>query len=240
MKKHKKPRILICTPHNEVKNYCIEDFLRKVTNLSYTNYDILFADNSKTHDNTRKLMKSGINCVHVKPKLKDNQQYIADSQELLRDAVLRGKYDYMLMLESDVFPPVDIIERLLMHKKNIVGASYFIDHGHDSHLMLQQMEESGEFLRHTMNVKNGYDILHADGKLKKVYACGFGCLLVHKSILKKMKFRWNKGADAHSDSFFFADLDAGRIPVYLDTAILCEHRNESWATRVDALQVPLS
>ncbi len=238
MKKPRKfPRILVCTPHNDVKNYCFDDFLSLVTNLTYKNYDVLIADNSKDNRNAKRIMKAGANSVHVKPRDRDNQQYIADSQEYLRDAVLRGKYDYMLMLESDVFPPLDIIERLLMHRKKVVGASYFIDRGHDSHLMIQEMESSGEFIRHTVNITNPHDIHYADGTLRKVYACGFGCLLIHKSVLKEIKFRWTKGVDAHSDSFLFGDLDRGKVPVFLDTAILCEHRNLSWATQL-ALQVP--
>ena len=46
---------------------------------------------------------------------------MAKSHETIRQKALKGNYDYLLHLESDVFPPIDIIERLLEKKKKIIG-----------------------------------------------------------------------------------------------------------------------
>ncbi len=230
----KKFKVLVTTPHNEVKNYCFDDFLATLTNLTYNNYDILIADNSKTHDNKKKLTQMNIPCVHIKPKMKSNQQYIADSQEALRLEAIRGGYDYMLMLESDIFPPLDIIERLLMHQKQVVGATYFIGEGSQSHLMIQDIEQRGNLVRETINIDGGFDFVRMNGKLQKVYNIGFGCLMLHKSVFEKINFHCQRGIGAHSDTFFYVDLNSAKIPVFLDTSILCRHENQSWATRLDA------
>ena len=237
-RKLKKFKILIGTPMNEVKNYCFDDFISRVSNLTYDNYDVLIADNSGSRKNMKRIMKAGINCIHIKPKLKANQAYITESHEALRLEALRGGYDFLLHLESDIIPPHDIIERLLIHQKQVTAATYFINEGHNSHLMIQEIEKSGDTVRHTVNIDSGFDILEVDGKLKKVYAEGLGCMLIHKTVLEKVKFRWENGADAHADSFFAADLNHLKIPIYLDSSLILEHRNSSWITNLDAYQLP--
>lgn len=226
-------KVLVVTPHNEVKNYCFDKWLDRVTNLTYPNYDILIADNSPSNKNKKKIMKAGVSCIHIKPKNKANQKYIAESHDALRNYALIKGYDFILHLESDVFPPHDIIERLLVHRKTVVSAMYFIDFGDKSHLMLQGIENIGGTLKFTTNIEEGHDIQYVDGQLKEVYACGLGCMLIHRSILEKIKFRWEEGAFAHPDSFFAADLKTLGIKQYLDTSILCHHENSSWATITD-------
>jgi len=234
----KKFKVLVGCPHSDIKNYALDDYLSMITKLTYSNYDVLIVDNSKDNKNTVKIRKSGIPCLHVKPKHKSNQAYIAESQELLRLAAIKGGYDFLIFIESDIRVQSDIIERLLSHQKQVVSAPYFINHGHESHIMLQQIEKNGDAVRFTLNEDNGYDILSIDGKLKKVYACGFGCIAIHKSVLEKIKFRWVEGADTHADSIFAADLNYMQIPMYLDTQILCDHLNSNWSEVTDAALIP--
>jgi cellulose synthase/poly-beta-1,6-N-acetylglucosamine synthase-like glycosyltransferase len=239
-RKLKKFKVLVGCPHSDIKNYGLDDYLAMITNLTYDKkyYDVLIVDNSKDNKNTQMIRKAGVDCLHVKPKHKSNQAYIAESQEMLRQAAIKGGYDYLIMIESDIRVPFDIIERLLSHQKQVVSAPYFINHGHESHLMLQQIEQTGDTVRFTLNEDNGFDILQVDGKLKKVYACGFGCIAIHKTVLEKVKFRWEEGADTHSDSIFAADLNYMGIPMYLDTQLLCDHLNSNWSEVTDAALIP--
>ncbi len=234
----KKFSVLVGTPHHEVKNYALDTYLPRVTNLTYPNYNILVADNSPTRKNYKMLSKQGIECVYVKPKAKTNQQYIAESHEALRLEAIRRGVDFLLHYESDEIPPHDIIERLMVHQLPVVSAMYFIDEGHYSHLMLQEIEDRGDYIRDTRNIDGGEDILVVDGTVKRVYACGLGMTLIHKDVFTRIKFRWERGISAHPDTFFAADLNALGIPQYLDTSILCEHRNTRWATVLDSIIMP--
>ncbi len=233
-RKLKKFKVLVGTPHSDLKNYCFDDFLSTISNLTYNkgDYDILIADNSKERKNAKKIMKAGIQSVFIKQKQKDIRQYIADSHEALRVAALKGGYDYLVHIESDIFVPLDIVERLLSHQKQVVAAPYFIDFGSDSHLMIQQIEKNGDIVRHTSNIGN-HDILMMDGKLKKVHSAGLGCIAIHKSVLQKINFRYMQGMEMFPDSVFAADCNAQGIGIYLDTSLLCEHRNASWSEVTD-------
>lgn len=226
-------KILVGAPHNEIKNYGFDKWMARVSNLTYPLYDILVADNSKTFLNKKKIMDAGLNAVHIKPHKKSNQQYIAESFEFLRKRTLKNGYDYLMIIETDIYPPHDIIERLLVHQKLVVSGSYFIGHGNKSHLMIQEVEETGESMRNTINYTGGQDIVFVDGTLKKVYACGTGCMLIHKSVLKQIEFKFIEGVNQHPDTFLAADLYMLGIHQFLDTSILCEHDNMKWTSVAD-------
>jgi hypothetical protein len=233
--KLKPMRILVGAPTNEIKNYCLDKYLGTITNLLYPKnlYDIMLVDNSESTNNTKKIMQMGVNCVHIKPKGKSNQKYIAESQELLRLAALKGNYDYLLMIESDVIPPLYVIHSLLSHQKQVVGGYYMTGHGSDSFPMKQLVEQDGNLIRHTLNSDSKHGILSANGKLQEVHNMGFGCVAIHKSVLQNIKFRVEDGSDSHSDSFFAADLNFLGIKQYQDTSLVCDHINSSWSEVVD-------
>jgi|SRR3989304_2111535 len=231
MKKYIKPinfRVLIGTPHADVKNYCLANYIKTVKGLSHKNYDVLVVDNSETNDNQKRIRKEGIAALWVKRKNKSTREVMCESQECLRTAALDGGYDFLLHFESDITPPFNVIERLLSHQKTVVSASYFIGEGANSHLMVQEIEKHEHGVRNTINLTNRTDMKYADGKLHEVYACGLGMTLIHKSVLKQFKFRFDKNIDAHSDTFFAHDLQLLGIKQYLDSSILCKHDNRSW------------
>jgi len=223
----KKHRVLIGTPHSDIKNYCIEDYIARVKALTYPYYDVLIVDNSESRKNYKRFLKEGLKAIYIKPKKKSINNILAESHEAIRQYALLNKYDYLLHLESDLIPPPDVIERLMIHNLPIVSAMYMINFGTDSHLMSQKIEGFGE-LRETINVKDGSDLLMVDGTLKKSFACGLGCILIHKNILNKFEFRYEKGINLAPDSLFSLDTDGMGIPKFIDTSILCIHNNSEW------------
>lgn len=239
-KKLKPQKILVGCPTSEAKSYCEEEYLATITNLMYPKelYDILIIDNSRTGKNAKRINKLGIPCRHVNPIGKTNQQYIAESQEVLREYALEKGYDILVMIESDVIPPLYCITSLLSHQKPVVCGSYFIGHGVDSYPMRQLVESDGNQERYTINSDGMHSINDFDGKLKEVQNGGFGCIAIHKSVLKQIKFRAEKGADSHSDSYFGADLAQLGIKQYQDTSLFCKHLNSNWNIVLDAYVIP--
>jgi GT2 family glycosyltransferase len=190
-------------------------------------YDVFVADNSSTKKNTKMLRRNGINADWIRPKQKSNIAYMAESHELCRREMIRGKYDYMLHWETDIEAPPNIIEQLLSHKKRVVSAVYPIDFGAKSKLLLQFAEERSKDMALTTNAEQG-DMLFIDGKVKKVFASGLGCILIKRSVLRKIKFRWEKGVFVHPDTLFAYDLFNLGIPIHADTSLILKHRNSEW------------
>jgi len=221
-------RILIGIPTAESKNYCYPELRDKLRKLTYKPHDILFADNSPSgHNNKKMFIKDGFNAIYVKPKNKPIQLVLAETHEEIRQHFLRGKWTHLLHLESDIMPCSDLIERLLIHNKQIVSASYMINNGIDSALMCQQLEAHGD-IRETANIKDGADLNMMDGKLHEVFACGLGASLIRRDVLEQIPFRWVSPAIVFPDSFFAYDCDNLGIKKYIDTGLLLDHKNSNW------------
>jgi hypothetical protein len=227
-------KVLISSPTADVKDYCFDSWIKNVSNFTYENSEIFICDNSITRDYFIELKKryshlgERFNVARVTPS-QFNLSYkhiLAKSHDKCRVYALENDFDYLLHLETDVFPPIDVIERLLDAKQKVIGALYHIELGGRSTLMIQQIEDFGDELRETYNLDET-DISFVDGEVKKVFSCGLGCVLIHRSVLEEVNFRYEEGSPVHPDSFYFADLDAKRIPVYVDTSIYCKHDNQT-------------
>lgn len=225
-------KILIACPTADLKDYCFEDWIDNISKLTYKNFDLLLVDNSEYRDYYVELKKRLANFPFVSVERVSPQQYpdfkfaLAKSHDICRQKAIDGKYEYLLHLESDIFPPINVIEELIQSRKKVVGAMYHIELGERSSLMIQKLEDFGEAHRETFNLEET-DLDFVDGTVKRVFSCGLGCVLIHKSVLKQFVFRTEVDSPVHPDSFFYADLDAKGINAYVNTSILCEHKNHS-------------
>lgn len=224
----KKPKVLIGTPTAQIKDYCWNEFSERVDQLTYKKSAFYLVDNSLSRKYHKKIRKQRVDVGFVKRKSKSNIQYICESHNMIRDYALKHNFDYLLHLESDVIPPIDVIERLLSHNKAVVSAPYHINFGDRSQLMLVEQEPNTiDFLEtEMMSIEDGF--LFLDGTLKKIHNGGLGCTLIHKSVLEQIPFRYMDGYHAHPDTFFAIDLAVKKIDFHVDTSIMCEHRNSEW------------
>lgn len=228
-KKLKKFKVLVGTPHADVKNYCLPDYIMSINLLTYKNKKVMVVDNSATNKNKKLIEQLGVDAVHIKRGNKSTRQLMAESSNYLRDITLKGNYDFLLHFEGDIIPPINVIERLLSHQLQVVSATYHIGFGSNSHLMIQEKEKAGLMELRTSNVAAGGDGKYMDGKLHEVHACGLGMTLIHRSVLEKIEFRWDPNVDMHPDTFFAVDLLYAGIKQYVDTSILCKHNNSDWS-----------
>ncbi len=220
-------KVLVGTPHADVKNYCLNNYINSVKSLSYKNKNVLVVDNSIRNKNAKLIQRMGVDAVHIKRKNKSTRQVLAESMEYLRTTALDKGYDWLLVFESDLIPPMDVIERLLSHQLPVISACYHIGLGENSHLMIQE-REMGVVEPKTINMTAGADGKYMDGKLHEVHAAGLGMTLIHRDILKQIEFKFDPAIDAHPDTFFAADLAMKGIKQYVDSSILCHHDNRSW------------
>lgn len=225
------PKVLLAAPTSHAKNYCFWDWLINIKTFTYPNLDILLVDNSPGKEYFEYLKKSGVRTMHVNPGNRATQEFITESQNLIRDVVLEEGYDYLFSLESDVFPTVrDIVERLMDNDVEMVTAPYMIGQGKDSGLLIGYQVESFVQKNALFGVilPANYGFYMMDGSLKAVNQPGIGCTLIRRDILEQLKFRCEKGQAAHSDSYFYTDLWYLGITAYMDTGLYCHHQNADW------------
>ena len=225
--KHNFPKVLICAPTYDGKNYTLKQWAERVKRLSYPNYEVFLADNSETDDNSKMLEQLGFTSLFVPKNKKGNEFTLRDSHNACRDYFLSGDFQFMLHLETDVIPPIDVIERLLHGKRQIIGGTYEIQHGFERKAMVQTDEALSKFKHNDRAITylNNLEPLFFDGTIKEVYHCGLGCLLIHRDVIEMIEF---EAIDVHPDTLFAQRCYENNLPIFIDTQIVCEHNNQNW------------
>jgi hypothetical protein len=153
---------------------------------------------------------------------------MAMSHNDCRKYALHNKYDFLLHLESDVFPPKDVIQELLFTKKKFVNALYYSDEGKYRRPMIQMHLDVAPNYGSSLWLNTINEPQFITGETIRVALAGLGCALISCDILKKIEFRYEKGVDKHPDTFFAEDCERFNIPIFLNTSVVCEHRNQNW------------
>jgi GT2 family glycosyltransferase len=224
----KYPKVLVGCPTSEHKEYCLKEYAEAVKNLSYPNYDILLVDNSKDNEYYERIKSMGIKVKRTKYTKKARDRII-EGRNLLRKKVLDEGYDYFLSLEQDVIPPNDVIERLLRYNKQVTAGVYFlVNPFKDEHRIRSSIWANYNPKTKMMyRVKNEYILQNP--KLMEVSASGLGCILIHRDVLNKIRFRYDKETEGFDDVFFAKDLRKNRIKIYADLSVICKHLVKNWS-----------
>jgi len=234
--KYKLPKVLIAIPTYDAKNYCLDAFFDNVRNFSYPKnlIEIYVADNSKTNENALMIRDK----YKVKTFWKDYTNVplmdkLADSHNQLRRYFLESDNHYMFHLESDIFPPHDIIEQLLWCRKPIVNGMYQVFDASWRTPCIRLADKSHELSHHFVFPKELGNFWHSwvDGKLKPTFVAGIGCCLMKRKVMKHFEFRTDANdSEKHPpDTYFAEDLRHANIQNWVHTGLLCFHWNkEDW------------
>tara|TARA_R110000851_G_scaffold15298_8_gene50753 strand:- start:5250 stop:6020 length:771 start_codon:yes stop_codon:yes gene_type:complete len=230
------PKILIGVPTYEGKNYCLSQFLDNIKNFSYPKdrIEIFFADNSK--DNTNALMlnkKYNIKCFWKDYSDMSMFEKMADSHNQIKRYFLDSEAQYLLHLESDVFPPKDVIEQLLWARKPVVNAMYQVFDASHRQPCIKLTNYMHEFSRVFVNHKSLDGCYHwwLEGKPQPVFIGGIGCCLMKRKVMQNFGFRHDTTLTENfpPDSYFAEDLRAKGVKNYVHTGVVCFHWNrEDW------------
>jgi len=219
-------KILIGCPTSDYHAYCLKEYIEGIKALSYPDADILLVDNSKDDKYIEEIKKYGVKAIKS-PYVESARDRIINSRNLLIDKFLEGNFLFFFSLEQDVIPPKDVIERLLAHKKKIISGVYFAEKNlteGDFHkrvllpVLYDFVEKDGRDVPDKMRFFREDEL---DGSLKEVKTAGLGCLLIHRSVLEDIKFRYEK--NGFDDVFFCQDARAKGFKIFADTSIICKH-----------------
>jgi GT2 family glycosyltransferase len=216
-------RVFVGCPTAALKEYCLQEYVDGLKALTWKDKDFLMVDNSGTPEYAEKIKKLGIPVVHDEP-LPDVKERIAHSRNILREKVLKDGYDYFLSLEQDVIPPPDIIERLLSHNKKVITGVYFTVYVMDGMQKMRPLVWKQDTENPDKIVFMNDEVKAARGKtsaLSQIAAAGVGCVLIHRSVLEKIKFR--VANNTYDDIPFWKDCAANGFERCADLAIVCRH-----------------
>ncbi len=231
------PRILISFPTSDKKDYCVDEFIQQIKSFTYPLYDIFVVDNSKDSKHVRKFWKEGIKAVH-EPLNGDFREELARHQNIIKDYFLAGDYDYLMMIESDVFTGECILEKLVsyaeVYNAGVVTATYEIDRGEPTLCLTSTVDSRLVRSEKLLERSIGYEIM-GQGVIPlrkllsdpdaKLTATGIGCTLFSRFALQDVNFRVDLSLNkrAFSDTFIFTDIASKGYEILIDSNIICKH-----------------
>jgi len=223
------PSVLVGCPTYEGYRYCLKTYADRVTSLSYPQYDVVLADNSQGNDYAHEIKLQGLEVIRGR-HLKNVYERIVESRNLLREKMLKGKYDYFLSLEQDVIPPIDIIERLIRHHKDVASGIYYKLYGVKVRGKDGVVRDKKTLLPLVFTFSNEKDKMcvcypkDVEGDhFFKIRACGLGCALISRRVLEKVKFRYDPSKSTFDDFLFCSDVIDQGFDIYADTSVKCKH-----------------
>lgn len=161
---------------------------------------------------------------------------VEQARNIIHDTYLEKSLSpYLFMIDSDVLPPPDIIERLLAHDKPVVGGFYrkkekFPVKKLDGTMTAIQRPVVYDYSYWDEESKRHMYIQRVeDGKgLEKVDGMGAGCWLIKREVIEEIgKSPFSLAESGEDLSFCRAVYDAG-YEVWVDWDSPCAHAGVFW------------
>lgn len=110
---------------------------------------------------------------------------IYTSRNHLAEIAIKGEYDYILWLDSDMVFPADLLERLMedIKDRDMVCGLYYRRQVPYSPVAFQKLERDGNTVSHE-------DLEDHPGEIFEVAGCGFGVVLMRTDFLFEMPGGW--------------------------------------------------
>lgn len=204
-------RYYIVSYTNKVKSYCQDEFLATYGAILEGHEGIVVDNTNDGGEYAKQLRKHLKHVVHInvpqEPAESKFQRNVTESVNLCRREFLKSDADIMVIIESDVIPPKDLITRLdesIIHLSQaesfhykpwgIIGGLYYVGF-HDFTL---------EGLQDTHHVLSG-------------------CTAYKRELVKKHKFRYDPN-DLGPFPDALMSFDAGKhYSLWNDHSIICQH-----------------
>lgn len=226
----KAPKVLVFTTTYEGKDYVFEEFLKCVQSINYPNFKHIWLDNSVGDDYYNKLKSRGLEVYKIK-RGGSSREAITRGQIFARNMAIEGGYDFLMSIESDLLVNPTVIQNLMRHWQPVVTVLYHIgpidkgiripcislpEYSQEHHGWGSRLLKPEEFMDY---YRKG---------LKQVHTGGMGVCLIQKHVFENIPFYFDVRFAGHSDIYFFSKCFEARIPVFVDTDIVIEHKNSNW------------
>lgn len=235
-------KILVASPTYDGMEYCLNDFITAIKKIDYPDFEILLVDNSRNKNFFNRISQDKqIKVIYDETPEEKNLLRLVSSSNLILDYAKENNFDYVLMMDSDVIPPKNILKELISQKKDIVSGLYYNLFPYketycwfpiawrkltDEEYSASQKVESQfsginkEDLRKHITEKEV-----RDGNLMEVLVASNGCVLLSRKVFENKNLRYGLSEEVPSaqDVFFFRKCREAGIKIFCYPKILCDH-----------------
>lgn len=244
-------KVLIGIPTYAGHAFCRDEFIKNTVALAGSDHDVLVIWNGE--GNPSEIFPSNWKTQVIKQSKKETGlDVLVRKHNIMSNRTIKGGYSHLFLLESDVFPPIDTIDRLLAHDKDMVTAVYLLRAESTTVLEIPDNEIYRKKYNGTLAGKSAMCIrdetapaiwgiendemrfwrledMFPQRGLVEIAAAGVGSVLIRKEVLKRVPWATDgQEGSVHCDDFPFyhrARWDFGFI-LYVDTDILCQHKHD--------------
>ncbi|MBI4141543.1 glycosyltransferase family 2 protein [Candidatus Woesearchaeota archaeon] len=217
----KQPKILVGCPTHDGQTHCIQRFLTELKQLTYTNYEVLFVDNSMDENYAKLIASHGYEVLRNPSKNEHRIIDIISNRNIIIKRMLEKKYDYLFFADTDVLLPPDAIEKLLSIDQPIASGVYLggqkFPDGTKIAPVLYELTDKEDYLKSVPINDVMEDLVY------EVAASGMGCLLIRKEVLEKVKLRYSEKIMSGEDILFCHDARKLGYRTFVNTAVRCTH-----------------
>lgn len=210
----------VCSYTNAVKSYCDKEFFERFNEIA-TGHLSLVVDNTPGREYYEKLahMTPYVAHIDVSPQPKQSlfQRNVTESVQLCRQKFLESDCDVMVIIESDVIPPVDLLQRFEKQIRNIQFIEVKPSEEHDYMDGLQPLWGILGGLYYA-----GFHDFSLEGRQRTHHVLS-GCTAYRRELLEKYPFRYDpNNLGPFPDAFICADA-GGEFSLFNDHDIICKH-----------------
>jgi GT2 family glycosyltransferase len=203
-------------------------------------------DNSRTKKFFRKIRKiPKIKVIYDETQEEKNMYRLISSRNKILDYAMEKGYDYLLMMDSDVLVPPDILNKLLPHKKDICSGLYFSPFNALGEMRIlpvawkpleektfEDLKKQGkipEKFNSHLDLRRHLTEKEIDSKeLLEVLIPSAGCMLLSKKVFEDIRYEFLPKTEMEmkhptDEIYFLKKARKKGFKIYCDTSVICRH-----------------
>lgn len=143
-----------------------------------------------------------------------------------RELFLKGGFDAMLVIESDIIPPVDTLKRLAAIDSDLAYGAYVFRKSPVVNIM-ERYKEGALNVGESLTVRGKWEWAKEQGVIP-CSGAGLGCVLIKRHVLEAIDFRASTldTTRVHCDSWFTCDVYEAGYTMMADCNVICGHKDE--------------
>lgn len=151
----------------------------------------------------------------------------ARARNLMAKAAIDGKFDYILMVDSDTIPPENALVDLMSHGVGVCIGFYPRGLSDDGRTNVAELNSVG--YKACFYVDEIREMRESGENLLEVRGGGLGCALIDVSVFGKIskpyfKYVENDDGSALSEDYYFCNrCRNSKVRVFMDTRVGCDH-----------------